>query len=228
MLGRLYVVLLAMMLGHIMNLTGQADRCIWADDNGLRMCVYRGTQAEQFFDDIARLRITLFSPYPYLYQGNTHYEREYLASYFSCERATIILLFDHDRVVGFSSSLPLEEESHDIREPFVHQKASLGQYLYIGEVMLEAKYRGKGLLRMFFDYHERGARSAGFRYTLFMTVDRPDSHPQRPPYYRDLTPIWQHFGYEKSPQYTIRCAWPQVDTGATEINTLSVWIKSVS
>lgn len=186
-----------------------------------------GQEAKRYFDDIARIRLTLFREYPYLYKGTVTYEEEYLETYFKSPHTAILLVFDGDKVVGFSNSIPLTEESDEMKAPFIQKGLNLNDYLYIGEVMIYTAYRGQGILRKFFEFHEAKARKEGCKYTVFMTVERPDDHPCKPDKYKSLDTTWRHFGYELIPGLQIQLAWTQVDTNRETDNTLSIWQKTI-
>lgn len=186
-----------------------------------------GQEARKYFDDIACIRLTLFSEYPYLYKGKVAYEQEYLETYFKSPHTAILLVFDGDAVIGFSSAIPLAEESDEMKEPFIKKGLNLNDYLYIGEVMVYPAYQGKGILRKFLEFHETKARKEGYKYTVFMTVERPDNHPYKPDNYKSLDAVWKHFGYELIPSLQVHLAWTQVDTNRETDNTLAFWQKSI-
>ncbi len=186
-----------------------------------------GKQAERHCDNIAQIRITLFSEYPYLYQGTIACEKEYLRTYFESSNASILLVFDKGDIVGFSSSIPLSQETHELKRPFIEKGLDCNEYLYIGEVMIHPLYRGKGIARYFLEFHENKARQEGYEYTTFMTVDRPDDHPCKPKNFKPVDEIWQHFGYKLLPDMKVSMGWLQVDTETKTLNTLSLWYKKV-
>lgn len=128
----------------------------------LEIRVFSGLEAQQYFDDIANMRITLFKEFPYLYQGSIAYEEEYLETYFKSPNATILLVFDNNKVVGFSNSIPLAEESDAMKAPFIAKGLDLNNYLYIGEVMLYSEYRGQGILRSYLVKHVKKSTSQPF------------------------------------------------------------------
>lgn len=190
--------------------------------------VFSGIEARKYMQDIANIRITSFKEYPYLYQGTIAYEKEYLETYFTSYQASILLVFDDDnKVVGFSNSIPLIDESEEIKNPFIVQEYDIKNYLYIGEVMLYPAYRGKGILRQFFTFHEEKARELGLTHITFMTVDRPDDHPLKPKDYQPYDTVWRHFGYEKIENVRAHLAWVQVDTKKETKNTLIFWQKNI-
>jgi predicted GNAT superfamily acetyltransferase len=56
--------------------------------------------------DLARLRVTVFRDWPYLYDGDAAYERGYLARYARGD-SIVVAAFDGDRMVGAATGMPL-------------------------------------------------------------------------------------------------------------------------
>ena len=71
-----------------------------------------GADLEAALDDVARLRITVFRDWPYLYDGTLDYERAYLESYRNNPGALLGGAFDGDRLVGASTSTMVSHPSH--------------------------------------------------------------------------------------------------------------------
>lgn len=126
----------------------------------LSLEVFKGPKAKFYWKNIAALRIEAFKDFPYLYEGSLAYEKEYLDIYFNSNRSSILLLFDKDEIVGFSSSIPLEEEMEDIKHPFLEKGIDLQKYFYIGEVIITPSYRGKHLWKII-QYHKSFAQKMG-------------------------------------------------------------------
>lgn len=187
---------------------------------------FNGEEARKYFSQTADMRLAIFKEFPYFYKGNYETEKQFLGVFFNSQRSLILLVFDGDKVVGCSSSVPLDEESNVIQQPFLENNLNPKNYLYIGEVMLKKPYRGQGLLRKFFEHHENHAKAHGLKYPSFMTVKRPHSHSLRPSDYRDLGPIWQHFGYKLMPGMVVKSSWIQSDTLKEEHNELNIWVKN--
>ncbi len=186
-----------------------------------------GAEAERYFNDIASMRINYFRDFPYLYEGSLKYEKEYLNTYFSSKNSLIIIALDNGNPVAFSSAIPLSEEMGEIKRSFIEASIDIENYLYIGEVIIQPEYRGKGLLRLFFECYESYARKLGQNNLVFMTVNRPLNHPMRPNNYRQLEPLWQHMGYHIRSDVVISLPWKQVDTHKEEQNILDVWVKNI-
>lgn len=197
--------------------------------SGLILKAFTGAQARSFSKEIADLRITLFAEYPYLYAGNQAHEQEYLETYFKSQTARILLLFDKARIVGFSNSLLLSEETREVQHDFRAKGFNLSDYLYIGEGMLLPEYRRQNIIKIAgaFTYHQARARQCGSNHLLFMTVDRPEDHPRKPVGYQSLEPIWTHYGFKQMEDMKVALTWTQIDTGRDEANTLSLWSKNL-
>ena len=188
---------------------------------------FTGPEAREHFRDLAHFRISLFKEFPYLYQGTEDYEKEYLETYFRSPNSHIILVYDRNKLIACSTGIPLTEEMKEIQEPFLKNNISPSAYFYIGEVLILPEYRGKGILRKFFEAHESYAHKKGLSRMVFMTVDRPNDHPHKPQNYRELKPIWNHFSYEKMQDgMKVNLSWNQIDSNDREVhNTLSLWEK---
>ena len=65
-----------------------------------------GPALEAALDDVARLRISVFHDWPYLYDGDLGYERKYLQSYRDSDRAIVVGAFDGERLAGAATGAP--------------------------------------------------------------------------------------------------------------------------
>ncbi|MGE9296588.1 MAG: GNAT family N-acetyltransferase, partial [Puniceicoccales bacterium] len=74
---------------------------------------FTGPEVARYRDALARLRITVFRDFPYLYEGTLDYERGYLQTYLDCPECLFVLVFDGDEVVGASTALPMSAEVDD-------------------------------------------------------------------------------------------------------------------
>lgn len=200
---------------------------LYTYDEGLELKAFTGKQARQYVEPIAHLTMSLFSEFPYLYKKNLKNEKEYLERYFSAATSRILLLFNKDSIVGFSSSISLTEESPEIQAPFIQKGYNLSEYFYIGDALLRAEHRNKNLMRVMAFYHTVRALKCKSNYLLFMTVDRPDHHPCRPLNYQSLDVMWRHYRFKKMPKMSVRERWEQIDTGNIEENSLSLWYRRI-
>lgn len=173
-----------------------------------------GAALSEALDDLAHLRITVFHEWPYLYEGDMEYERNYLAKFAASKGAVIIGAYDGDRLVGAATAAPLADHFDDFAEPFLKHGLKAEEFFYFGESVLLPEYRGHGIGVRFFEEREKAARAEGFERIVFCGVIRPDDHPMRPADYVPLDTFWRNRGYEKMDGLV--CDFPWRDIGDTE------------
>ncbi len=193
----------------------------------LRVEAFKGKQGKKFSADIIRFYITMFKEFPYLYDGSYEVEKEEKDYFYTSDCSLTLIVFDQDEIVGVSRSILLSEYLEDLEFSSASEDFNQTDYMYIAEVMIKEQYRGQGLLRLFFDYHEQFAREQKCSYSLFATVVRPVDHPLRPVDYRSLEPLWKHFGYTTLSEPKMILAWKQIDTEKLVDNQLDLWCKKV-
>lgn len=196
-----------------------------------RIQIRRCTGAEEIrrhLDAVAALRIEVFRDWPYLYDGNIAYEREYLESYVGSNDSVFVLAFDGDAVIGASTGLPLADDSAEFRAPFEARGLDVDKVFYLGESVLLPQYRGHGIGHAFFDHREAHARSLGrFDTTAFCVVDRDADDPRRPEAHRDNDAFWAARGYARQTDMTMRLRWNEVGCGEIE-HALTFWLRPLA
>lgn len=179
-----------------------------------------------FLPDAARLRITVFREYPYLYDGDEEAERDYLAGYADCPGSVFVVALAAGGVVGISTGLPLASADAAFREPFDHAGMDADGWFYFGESVLDKAWRGRGIGHRFFDQREAHARELKFTRTCFCAVQRPEDHPLKPVGYRPHDVFWSRRGYVRRPDLQARFNWRQIDSGGAEVaNVLTFWAR---
>jgi GNAT superfamily N-acetyltransferase len=187
-----------------------------------------GAETESVFDELAALRITVFRDYPYLYEGTTRYEKEYLRIYSRSERAFIAALYYHDTMVGATTCLPLIEETEELKNPFLKKSLDLARIFYFGESIILPAHRGKGFGHLFFDEREAHAKSYGtYTHTCFCSVDRGTSHPLRPAGYRSNEALWLKRGYQPMPSLRTEMKWPDIGELISTAKPMLFWIREI-
>lgn len=174
---------------------------------------------------ITRLRQQVLREWPSLYAGDELHALQALAPCVASWRSVAVLVSDGATLVGASTGLPLADECEAIREPFRAAGLDPSRVFLLRDSMLAAPWRGRGLGHRFFDEHESHARGlGGFDYTAFLAVDRPATHPLRPPFGRDRTEFWRKRGYAPRETVTVTLDWPE--PGAGEVaHTLTAWLR---
>ena len=176
-------------------------------------------------DEVAALRIAVFRDWPYLYDGDVGYEREYLAAYAESPSSVVVLARDGEAVVGASTGIPLAEDSAEFQAPFAERGMEVATVFYCGESVLLPLYRGRGLGHAFFDAREAHARAlGGFAHTAFAAVDRDDGDPRKPAGHRGNEAFWAKRGYVRQPGMTMKLHWNEVGIGEVE-HPLTFWLR---
>lgn len=177
--------------------------------------------------DVARLRIQVFHDWPYLYDGDLSYERDYLQSYRDSAGALVVGVFDDDRLVGASTGTPLSDHADDFAKAFEGTGIDLRTVFYCAESVLLPDYRGQGLGHQFFDLRESHARALGFSKSAFCAVQRPGDHPARPADYTPLDRFWTARGYAKLPGAVAHFSWQDVGAPDQTRKPLQFWIRDL-
>lgn len=176
-------------------------------------------------DDVAKLRIAVFRDWPYLYDGDVGYEREYLAAYAQSADSVVVLARDGDAVVGASTGLPLVQDSAEFQAPFLSRGIDVAKVFYCGESVLLPAWRGRGIGHAFFDAREAHARRlGGFDWTAFAAVDRDDADPRCPSAHRGNEGFWAKRGYVRQPGMTMHLHWNEVGIGDV-LHPLTFWLR---
>ena len=186
-----------------------------------------GRDASPFFADLARLRITVFRDFPYLYDGDLAYEQTYLATYAKSEGSIFVLAIDDGKIVGASTGTPMEAETDEVKAPFLASDRNPADFLYFGESVLLPAYRGRGIGVTFFAEREDQARRLTLPFTTFCAVERPADHPRRPKDYMPLDTFWAKRGYRHHKELRTTFTWRDLDETAESPKPLSFWIKDL-
>lgn len=190
--------------------------------------VLSGASVESVVPDLARLRVTVFRDWPYLYEGSLDYERKYLAKYVKLPRATIVIAKDGDAIVGASTALPMTDSEAELQKPFVEAGIDPADVYYYGESVLLSAYRGQGAGVRFFVERERRARALGFKLATFCGVVRPKDHPARPADYVPLDAFWTKRGFVPRPELSAAFEWLDVGDKVPTSKKMGFWTKALA
>lgn len=187
----------------------------------------RGADLEAALDAVAELRITVFRDWPYLYDGTLDYERQYLATYRDNPGALLVGAFHEGRLVGASTSTPMEDHAPEFSAPLRALGIATEKILYGAESVLLRPYRGIGLGHRFIDLREAHARSLGRTHVAFCSVIRPEDHAARPAVHRANDAFWRSRGYEPLPGAVARFSWKDLGDTEESEKPLQFWMRSL-
>ncbi|MCY6379597.1 GNAT family N-acetyltransferase [Hoeflea prorocentri] len=187
-----------------------------------------GAALTDALDDLAHLRITVFHEWPYLYEGDMDYERNYLAKFAGSKGAVIIGAYDGDRLVGAATAAPLADHFDDFAGPFSKHGLKAEDFFYFGESVLLPEYRGHGIGVRFFEEREKAAQAEGFDRIVFCGVMRPDDHPMRPADYVPLDTFWRNRGYEKMDGIVCDFPWRDIGDGEETRKPMQFWSRTLA
>lgn len=186
-----------------------------------------GSGLAQVIPALARLRITVFRDFPYLYDGDAAYEADYLADFAAAEGAVIVVARDSEQIVGAATAAPLAAQDAAWQEPLAAAGFDIARTFYFGESVLLDSYRGQGIGHAFFDHREAQARSHGASHAAFCSVIRAEDHPARPTAYRPLDAFWRGRGYAPLAGITASFNWKTVVNVTEEPHQLQYWTRTI-
>lgn len=201
-------------------------RIEWSGREHMQFLSLGGRQILPYLEELARLRIRVFSEFPYLYDGNIGYEMKYLQAYVNSPRSLVLLVRDGNRTVGATTALPLADADPEFHAPFVRHGIPLQDVYYFGESVLLPEYRGRGYSRRFFEERETHARQLGFPVTTFCAVVREERHPLRPKDYVSHERLWAKHGYRFAEGFTCTYRWKDIGEPEETDKLMQFWIKA--
>jgi len=194
----------------------------------LNYVIKRGKELSDIALDFAELRITVFREFPYLYDGNLMYEKEYIKHYLECSDFFIFSVYDGNQMIGATTALPLTFADEEIQKPWIQNHIDIHSIFYFGESLLLKPYRGLGLGHRFFDEREAFAQSLGtFSMATFCSVIRQENHPLQPQNYHSNELFWQKRGYIKKENWICEMAWKDINETKETNKPLVFWTKNI-
>lgn len=186
-----------------------------------------GSALDAALPDVAKLRITVFRDWPYLYDGDLAYEERYLQAYRDSPDAILVGAYDGDTLVGASTGAPMEDHAGEFGAPFVERGYRLEDIFYCAESVLLPTYRGHGIGHRFFDAREDHARTLGRSHVTFCSVVRPVDHPDRPAAYRPLDEFWRKRGYAPLEGVMAEFSWKDLGEAEETRKPLQFWMRTL-
>lgn len=182
-----------------------------------------GLDVIPYLDDIARLRITIFREFPYLYEGSLAYEKEYLAKFSRSKESVTILAKDQEEVIGVFTGLPLHLEDETITRSIPQEK--LLDSFYFSELLLLKAYRKQGIGKNLLQQMETIIKQKSvYQRIVFASILREENHPLKPLEYYSMDNAWKKYGYSKTTD-TCQILWKEINQSEETPKTLAIWEK---
>ena len=193
----------------------------------LRIESLSGSAATAKLGEWARLRIEIFSEYPYLYEGATKGEQAYLSTYLRTPRARILGLFEGAHVGGMATMAPLDA-CEDFAEDVVKATGLAPKTcLYVGDIIFEPRYRGRGLFNVCFNAAEDWGRAHGFSHIVAAAIRTSPTDAGRPQDYRPIAGLFARVGLEKLSGVSMTATYPSTLSHRPEPHVLEYWHKVI-
>lgn len=192
---------------------------------------YSILREEEFYacsDELATLRINVFREYPYLYDGNLEYEKNYLNQYLSTKNSALVIVKDGERIIGAITGIPLNETFSDCKNFFMENKIPMGGIFYLGEITLLKEYRGQGIgARMYELFEEFVRENKAYKEVALCEVVSPKNDPRRTSDYFCLDPFWTKRGFVKHPDWVTQFSWKEIETENEFYHPMVFWSKKL-
>lgn len=199
----------------------------------VRIEILSGAALARGIDAVARLRMSVFRDWPYLYDGDLAYEADYLATFSKGAGSIIVAAIDGTEIIGAATGSPLSQHTEEFGSLFVEHGLEPETIFYCGESVLLSSYRGQGIGHAFFDHREGHARSLRDKdghpiaQSTFCGVIRSAEDPRCPPDYQPLDGFWEKRGYQKVPGLVGHYDWREVGDTAETRKDMQFWMREL-
>ncbi len=189
---------------------------------------FTGPGLKPYLHAIAKLRMEVFTEYPYFEDPDLTREMEHLRQICANKETIGVLIFDNTTLVGVSLGCPMISEEAAVQKPFLERRLDINAYYFFGDSALLKPYRGRGIGRHFFDTRETHIlQFKKFKHICFCVPDCGELDPNRPKDYIPLNDFWRKRGYVHHPEIKCTLSWKRIGEPGPGKIPMSFWIKQV-
>jgi ribosomal protein S18 acetylase RimI-like enzyme len=199
--------------------------------------LFTGPDIAQYEQLIVAQRMAQFGQFPYLMNQGQEFEQLYAHCYTKAETGALAVAFeDNGDVAGFLTGMSLKDfdacwipfDCEQIENKLQGVVDPEKNY-YLGDVIVDEKYRGKKIVDKLFEALEKHVQSQEFESTSFVSMARAENHPLKPAGYKSPSKIWQRLGYINSGR-VVTYNWPTAQADdpknfKSEDNPCDIWVK---
>ncbi len=188
--------------------------------------ITRRSIAEQI-EELGQFRIAIFRDWPYLYDGNMPYERDYLSRYARCESSFVLVGRDAHGIRYACTAIPLKHELPQFQQSFLERQIPVDNKFYLGEIMVRRELRGQGMGRLLMNkalstIAELNHPSAE---VVLATVIRPSTHPLKPADYNASDHLWTKSGFARRDDLVMTLDWKDIDQERETTKEMVYWLR---
>jgi hypothetical protein len=210
------------------------EKCL--DKDNIHFKQLSGYEGTPFIADIGQLIIDVYKEWPYLYEGTTEEQTQYIQKrYIEKPNSMIITAFEHKKLVGLGMGVPLSEAPDHYLAPFRCDNRCLEfpleDVFYVGELIVKPEYRqqriAKEICQMMGNHILNSHR---YQAVAFCTVNRPsDFHLAhlKPENYFSPDSFWEELGFTKYENLTFTGVWRLVQESDESQHQMIYWVKKL-
>lgn len=170
--------------------------------------ILKGKDLTAYFTELTELRLTVFREYPYLYEGDPAFEKQYLSLFARSKDAFVILAKKGDRTIGAISGLPLVTAQKEIRQIF---SGPIDDIYALCDIVVLKEYRSQKIgSHLYFEFEKVLKKLSTYRKLVFWQAVKPKGDPKRPPDYFPLDSFWKKQGFVKRPDLHCTLTWKEI------------------
>lgn len=192
---------------------------LFGSPNQEQIKVAKGHEVAQHINEFGQLRLDYFRGYPYFYDGDHVFEREYLQNYASNPK-TLLILSQNGALMG----CPLRDMSNHYK-PFLHSKMPIEEMYYLGEFVFEPGTEREELQVEMYQKFEEEVRKMGYSQIALYEIATEENDSREPKGYVSIEKLWEKMGFIKQSGIVLEVYWEE--QGVEKLHHLVGWIKKI-
>lgn len=182
--------------------------------------------AEQI-EELGQFRIAIFRDWPYLYDGNMPYERDYLSRYARCESSFVLVGRDAHGIRYACTAIPLKHELPQFQQPFLDRQMPVDNKFYLGEIMVRRELRGQGVGTLLMNkvLSTIAELTPPSTEVVLATVIRPSTHPLKPADYNASDHLWTKSRFVRMDDLVVKLDWKDIGHEQETTKEMVYWLR---